>query len=115
VAYLYDAGHPAMLRSIRAVVEAAHAAGRPVGMCGEMAGDPLYTLLLVGLGVDELSMNAPAIPGVKRIVREIDQSQARALAAGLLRLRTAAEVGEELRKEMRRRFPDEFESTPRVP
>jgi len=115
VAYLYDSGHPAMLRAIRAVVEAAHAVQRPVGVCGEMAGDPLYTLLLVGLGVDELSMNAPAIPRVKRIVREIEQPEARALAAGLLELRTAAEVGEELRKEMRRRFPDEFEPTSRVP
>jgi phosphotransferase system enzyme I (PtsI) len=115
VAYLYDSGHPAMLRAIRAVVEAAHAAQRPVGVCGEMAGDPLYTLLLVGLGVDELSMNAPAIPRVKRIVREIEEPEARALAAGLLQLRTAAEVGEELRKEMRRRFPDEFEPTSRVP
>jgi len=109
VAYLYDAGHPALLRAIRDVVRSAHAAGRTVGVCGEMAGDPLYALVLVGLGVDELSMNAPAIPRVKRIVRESDQAQARALAAELLELRTAAEVGEELRKEMRRRFPDEFE------
>jgi len=115
VAYLYDAGHPAVLRAIRAVVEQAHAAQRPVGVCGEMAGDPLYTLLLVGLEVDELSMNAPAIPRVKRIVREIDQPEARALASALLRLRTAAEVGEALRKEMRRRFPDEFEPDSRVP
>ena len=115
VAYLYDPGHPAVLRAIRTVVEGAHAAQRPVGVCGEMAGDPLYALLLVGLGVDELSMNAPAIPRVKRIVREIEQPEARALASGLLQLRTAAEVGEELRKEMRRRFPDEFEPDSRVP
>jgi phosphotransferase system enzyme I (PtsI) len=110
VAYLYDAGHPAVLRSIRAAVEVARAARRPIGVCGEMAGDPLYTLVLVGLGVDELSMNAASIPLVKRILRDTDGPEARALAAEALNLRTAAEVADLLRKEMRRRFPDELEA-----
>lgn len=108
LAYLYDAGHPAVLRALRGAVEAARAAGRPIGVCGEMAGDPLFTLVLVGLGVDELSMNAASIPLVKRILRETDWPEARALAGEVLGLRTAAEVADTLRKEMRRRFPAEL-------
>lgn len=108
LAYLYDAGHPAVLRALRGAVEAARAAGRPIGVCGEMAGDPLFTLVLVGLGVDELSMNGASIPLVKRILRATDWPEARALAGEVLGLRTAAEVADTLRKEMRRRFPAEL-------
>jgi phosphotransferase system enzyme I (PtsI) len=115
VAYLYDAHHPAVLRAVRDTVVAARAAGRTVGLCGEMAGDPLYTLFLLGVGVDELSMNAASIPLVKRIVRETDWPEARALAGEVLSLRTAADVADFLRKEMRRRFPDEFEPAPALP
>lgn len=110
VAYLYDAGHPAVLRAIRRTVDVAHAAGRPVGVCGEMAGAPLYTLVLVGLGVDELSMNAASIPLVKRILRGTEWPVAEGLAGEVLGLRTAAEVADRLRKEMRKRFPDELEA-----
>jgi phosphotransferase system enzyme I (PtsI) len=110
VGYLYDAGHPAVLRAIRAAVEVARAAGRPIGVCGEMAGDPLYTLVLVGLGVTELSMNAASIPLAKRILRATEWPDARALAGEVLGLRTAAEVTDALRKEMRRRFPGELEA-----
>ncbi|MBK8020955.1 MAG: phosphoenolpyruvate--protein phosphotransferase [Chloroflexi bacterium] len=83
---------PALLRAIGAVVDAAHAHGRPVAVCGEMAGDPRLTRLLLGLGVDELSMSAPAIPEVKAIVRATNYADARALAGEVLSLRTAAEV-----------------------
>lgn len=109
VAYLYDPLHPAVLRSIRAVVEGAHARGKSVGICGEMAGDARYSIVLLGLGVDELSMNAPAIPRVKRILRETRYADARLLASELLGQPTAAEVADRLRKELQRRFPDEFE------
>lgn len=115
VAYLYDAGHPAVLRALRSAIEGARVVGRPIGVCGEMAGDPLFTLVLVGLGVDELSMSTASVPRVKRILRETDGAAARALAGELLGLRTAAEVADTLRKEMRRRFPDEFEPAPAVP
>jgi len=110
VAYLYDALHPAVLRQIRAVVEEGHRAGRTVAMCGEMAGDPLCSLVLVGLGLDELSMNAAALPRVKRIVRGASFEEARTLARDLLGLRSAAEVADRLRKEMLRRYPQEFPS-----
>ncbi len=63
---------PALLRTIQQVVTAAHARGKWVGVCGEMAGDPRLTRVLLGLGVDELSMNAPAIPAVKAIIRQYE-------------------------------------------
>jgi phosphotransferase system enzyme I (PtsI) len=66
-------------------------------MCGEMAGDPLYTLLLVGLGLRSLSMSAIVVPQVKRIIRAATLAQAQAIAEGALALDTAAKVSEFLR------------------
>ena len=71
VAPLADALHPAVLRLIRQVVEAAHEKGRWVGVCGELAGDPLATPVLVGLSVDELSMSLPSVPIVKSRIRAL--------------------------------------------
>ncbi|NYZ17865.1 phosphoenolpyruvate--protein phosphotransferase [Azospirillum sp. RWY-5-1] len=76
VASLYDPLHPAVLRLIQFAVEAALRAGIPVGVCGEMAGDPRYTALLLGLGVRELSMAPPSIPVVKRRIRTLDLVEA---------------------------------------
>ena len=72
VAALSDPFHPAVLELIQRVVNAAHAKGKWVGVCGEMAGDPRAVPLLVGLGVDELSMSAPSIPKVKQIIRNLE-------------------------------------------
>ncbi len=80
VASLTDALHPGVLALIRATVEGAEAHGRWVGVCGELAGDALATPLLLGLGVRELSMSAPAIAGVKQAVRATDAGEAAALA-----------------------------------
>ena len=71
VAYLYEPAHPAVLRLIRNVIRDAHIQGIWVGMCGEMAGDPLFTPLLVGMGLDEFSMPPPSIPKVKELICEI--------------------------------------------
>ncbi len=79
VAELYDALHPAVLRVIRHVVQEAHAVGRPIGVCGEMAGDPAAALLLLGMGVDSLSMSATSLLRVKWVVRSISQSQVQKL------------------------------------
>jgi phosphoenolpyruvate-protein phosphotransferase len=94
VASLADALHPAVLELIRRTAHAAAAGGIWAGVCGELAGDPLATPLLIGLGVRELSMSAPAIPHVKHAVRETDLDAADALAAEALSLSSATEVRE---------------------
>jgi Phosphoenolpyruvate-protein kinase (PTS system EI component in bacteria) len=98
VAGLADALHPGVLRLIRATVDAADAEGRWVGVCGELAGDPFATALLLGLGVRELSMGAPAIPLVKDAVRATDLDRARALATAALAAGSAASVRELIRE-----------------
>lgn len=80
IAHLYEPTHPAVVRVIKSVVDAAHAAGIKVSVCGEMAGDPILVPLLLGLGVDELSMTPPSLPAVKYLVRAMAMSEARALA-----------------------------------
>jgi multiphosphoryl transfer protein len=92
VAGLADGMHPAVLRLIRAVVEAAEAFGKWVGVCGELGSDPLAVPVLVGLGVSELSVNPPAIPATKEAVRQVDAGAAAALADEALRLASADDV-----------------------
>ncbi|MEJ2747928.1 MAG: phosphoenolpyruvate--protein phosphotransferase, partial [Anaerolineae bacterium] len=96
VAGLADALQPAVLRMIKQTVSAAHAGGIWVGMCGEMAGNALATPLLIGLGLDELSMNAPAIPAVKTAVRRYTIAEAQEIARAILNLDTATAVQEYL-------------------
>ncbi|MGE5776990.1 MAG: phosphoenolpyruvate--protein phosphotransferase, partial [Chloroflexota bacterium] len=90
--HLADGLHPAVLRLIREVVEAAHAAGKWTGICGELGGDPEATPILVGLGVDELSLNPAGIPRLKSIVRDLTMDHARDLAERALQCQTSAEV-----------------------
>jgi phosphoenolpyruvate-protein phosphotransferase/dihydroxyacetone kinase phosphotransfer subunit len=92
VAALADGLHPSVLRLIRTVAEAANVHGKWAGVCGELASDPAAAPLLVGLGIAELSANAPAIPAVKQTVRQIDTESARELAQQALELSSAAEV-----------------------
>jgi phosphotransferase system enzyme I (PtsI) len=105
VAYLYKPLHLAVVRMLKAVCEAGRAANIPVSMCGEMAGEPVYALVLVGLGVSELSMNGPSIPFVKRIIRAAKASDGRALVERILKLTVADDIEREVRAEMTRRFP----------
>jgi phosphotransferase system enzyme I (PtsI) len=107
VSYLYEPLHPAILRLIRRIVEAGHDAGIPVAMCGEMAGEPLYTYVLLGLGLDELSMNATSIPRVKRILRQSVAFEAREFAGELFAHATAAEIAEILIHKLKDLFPEE--------
>ena len=85
---------PAVLRAVDRTVRAGHEGGAWVGMCGEMAGDPELTELLVGLGLDELSMSAVTVPDVKSEVREIETDEAEALADSVVAVDTLAEVRE---------------------
>jgi len=92
VSYLVSALQPAVLRLIKQVIERGHEAGIWVGMCGEMAGEPLAIPLLLGFGLDEFSMNPPAIPRAKEIIRSWDTQQARLLAEQAINCVTPAEV-----------------------
>jgi phosphotransferase system enzyme I (PtsP) len=92
VAELYEPLHPAVLAAIHDTVQAARGAGKWVGMCGEMAADPLCTLVLLGLGLDDLSMQPFFIPVVKRIVRSVSFKEVRSLARDVLALATVDEV-----------------------
>ncbi|PTM56518.1 phosphoenolpyruvate--protein phosphotransferase [Desmospora activa] len=93
VAHLYDAAHPAVLRLVKKTCDAAHEAGIIAGMCGELAGDPKMTEILVGLGLHELSMSAGAIPEVKVSVRQVSSNEAHQLADEVL----LAEDGDQVR------------------
>ena len=92
VAELASALQPAVLRMVRDAATAAHAAGIWIGMCGELAGNPLAAPVLVGLGLDELSMSAPAIPAVKEAVRRFPLAEAQRIAAEALALDSAEAV-----------------------
>jgi len=104
VAYLYEPFHPGVLRLIRTTIENAHAHGLPVGMCGEMAGDPLATVVLLGLGLDSFSMGPIAIPLIKRIIRSVGVMEAESFARSLVPMKSAADIEEAARKWMEERL-----------
>jgi len=97
-----------VLRALKHVCQAAEDAGIEIGMCGEMAGEQLYCLVLIALGFRELSMNANNISRLKRIMRQVSLEEIRDLFEKLIDLPTAADVNEALESEMRQRFPDLF-------
>ena len=92
IAHLYEPTHPAVLRTIKLVVDDAHRRHLPVAVCGEMAGDPVFTPLLLGLGVDELSMTPPSLPAVKYFIRAMTMIDARQLATDALALADPKEI-----------------------
>ena len=98
VAYLYEPTHPAVLRLIKHTIDGGHRHGIWVGLCGEMAADPLMTALLLGLGVDELSVAPAAVPLVKDVIRNLSYSRAKSLAKMALAAKSAGEVLERCRK-----------------
>lgn len=94
VAYLYEPAHPAVLRLIKNIIDYAHNANIKVGMCGEMAGEPSFALMLLGLGLDEFSMPPQVIPELKYIIRSVTFKQAQEIAEAALKLCTGKEVEE---------------------
>ncbi|MCC7375745.1 MAG: phosphoenolpyruvate--protein phosphotransferase [Verrucomicrobiales bacterium] len=92
IAHLYEPTHPAVLRLIRMTVHAAQARGRWVGVCGEMAGDPVMALLLLGLGVDELSAAPPSVPRIKHLIRRCRLDEAKEFATWALGQGTGAPI-----------------------
>ncbi|MFQ5428594.1 MAG: phosphoenolpyruvate--protein phosphotransferase [Thermodesulfobacteriota bacterium] len=102
VAYLYEPYHPAVLRIIKSVADAAIKAGIDVGVCGEMAGEPEYAMILLGFGIQTLSMNAISILKVKRLMRSINYSMARDICDEISAFATSIEV----EKHVNERLPD---------
>jgi phosphotransferase system enzyme I (PtsI) len=109
LASLYEPLHPAVLRSLKLVVDAAHAAGIDACICGEMAGEPEYLPILLGLGFDELSMNAVSIPRVKKILRRCTMKDAKEVAGRVLTYATATEADAYLKEEISARFSNSFD------
>jgi len=108
VTYLYEPLHPAVLRMIHQTVTAGHRAGIRVAMCGEMAGESMYTMILLGLELDELSMNPLSIPRVKKIIRASSVQESRELLERVMTFSSAVEVRKYVEEIMRKRFPGEF-------
>jgi phosphotransferase system enzyme I (PtsI) len=92
IAYLYDPLHPAILRTLQSVVKAAAKAKIRLSLCGEMGGDPLFAMVLVGLGLRELSMSAGSIPGVKKVLRSISYREVSSLVGQAMKLSTGTEI-----------------------
>jgi len=109
VTYLYEPLHPAVLSLIKQVVDIGHKAGIRVAMCGEMAGDPTYTMILLGLELDELSMNPLAIPRVKKIVRGSTLKESKTLLNKVMTLSSSSEIRALVEATMQKRFPEEFQ------
>ena len=109
VNYLYEPLHPAVLRLIQFTVDAAHNAGIPVSMCGEMAGREIYTPILLGMGIDSLSANAFAISHVKEMARKISIDNCKSIVSHIFEMKTASEIYEFMRREIMEKARDIFE------
>lgn len=108
VSYLYQPLHPAVVRMIKHAVDAAHQAGIEVGLCGEMASDPFCVPILLGMGMDSLSMNPQAVPGIKRIIRQTRMDECTDLLKLVLESRTVSRTNRLVRDVIFQRFPEEL-------
>jgi phosphotransferase system enzyme I (PtsI) len=106
VANLYTAADPAVIRLIDMAVKAADKAGRPISMCGQMSGNPLYTMLLIGIGLRTLSVTPSAVPEVKRVCRSVSLDQCQKIADQVRTLETARDVKTYLKEELSKVFPE---------
>lgn len=109
VAYLYEPLHPAILRLIKMIIEKAHKEGINVSICGEMGGEPLNIIVLLGLGIDTFSMNPLSIPKVKKILNLITLDDAKSIAQKALKCSTGEEIKEIVIRKMREMELGEFD------
>jgi len=105
VSYLYEPLHPALLRLIKGVIDAGKRAGIPVSMCGEMASDPIYAVILLGLGLEIFSMNPSNVPVIKDVIRNVRYRDCRRIAEIALQKKTAQEIEEFVIESVAMRFP----------
>ncbi len=106
VASLYSPADPAVLRLIEMVVKAARRHNIEVSVCGEMSGEPIYTLLLLGLGLRQLSVTPQNVPEIKKIIRSINIDETKQIAQEAMQLETARDVNNYLREQTRRILPE---------
>jgi len=107
VSYLYQPLHPATLRAIKLVVDAAHQAGIEVSLCGEVASDPFCVPILLGMGIDSISLTPQAIPGIKRIIRQTNMHDCRKLLKNVLECRTVSRINNLVMDNIFKHFPEE--------
>jgi phosphoenolpyruvate-protein phosphotransferase (PTS system enzyme I) len=105
VAFMYEPYHPAVIRMIMQTVKAARDEGIEVSLCGEMAGDPMCASILLGIGIDELSMNSGSIPLIKKIIRSISRKEAMNDLNHIMELTTSREVKKFIEKNLERFIP----------
>lgn len=96
VAHLYDPAHPAVLRTLKSIIDLANAANTPISVCGEIAGDPIYAGILLGMGANSLSLTSSLLPEVKYFIRHIKKSDAQALVAEVMQLSDSADIVQRL-------------------
>ncbi len=101
IAYLYEPAHPAVLRLVKNIIEVAHDNGIWAGMCGEMAGEPHFALLLLGLGLDEFSVSPMVIPVIKSVIRSVKLSDVRELVKEALNLNSGKQIEEFVKKHLK--------------
>ena len=104
IAYLYEPFHPGVLRLLKVIIDNAHEQGIPVAMCGEMAGDPFATVILLGLGLDGFSMSAFGIPEIKRIIRSVTLLEAEEIVGIVMAMKTYLEIDRYVSGWMKERF-----------
>jgi phosphotransferase system enzyme I (PtsI) len=110
VAHLYQPFHPSVLRSLKNIMRSAEKMDKKVSICGELGGDPMATMLLLGLGkIDSLSMEPHSVPKVKKIIRTIRIQEARKLADDVLEMSCPDEITSFITNAMRIRFPEDFD------
>ena len=104
IAYLYEPFHPGVLRLIKMIIRNAHLQGIPVSMCGEMAGDPMASVILLGLGLDGFSMSSFGIPEVKQIIRSVRMDEAEELVGTIMEMKSYCEIDSYVKEWMNERF-----------
>ena len=110
IAYLYDPAHPAILRLIKEVIESGHDNDVWVGTCGEMSGDPALAILLVGLGIDEISTSPLVLPKVKKAIRAVTFKQAQEIASGVMKFGSGVQIKKFIEERLKQIMPELFEN-----
>ena len=106
VAYLYEPTHPAIIKLLKQVIDAGHKAGIWVGLCGEMAGDPVTALLAVGLGIDELSTSSVIVPNIKRAIRSVSFSELQEIVKEILEYSDGKAIYRRVKRLLSKAAPD---------